>query len=91
MATVLAEVTTRQQVFPLGTVEGLNRFELTTLTGFVLSFVETASLGASFPQVPPGDYIVKVTKNGVSAQTQFTVPRTEEVFAVPATITVTLS
>jgi hypothetical protein len=89
--TVEIRVGTRQQVFPLGTVEQPFRFEIVRKNdGFVMSFVDTQSTGATFPLVPDGVYTAKVTKNGVSAEVDFNIDRTEEVFAVPDVINVTL-
>jgi hypothetical protein len=86
--TVLLVVSTKTQEFPVGTAEGLFRFSVETAAGVELSFVETASTGASFPGIPDGNFVAKVSKNGVVVSQPFVVEKTAEVFAVPATLTV---
>jgi hypothetical protein len=90
--TVLMEITTRQQSFPLGTPEEPFLFELFDKNDFRMSFVETTSPGASFPEVPEAiNYTARVTKNGVMLEQKFDIPLTEAVFGVPDTFTVTFS
>lgn len=88
--TVIVEFTTRDQVFPLGTVDTPYRIEL-LLNNTVVSFVDTTGgQGASFPLVQEGPgYIARVTKNGVSVERAFDIPFTEGILRVPDVITVT--
>ncbi len=89
--TVVVEVATKPQAFPLGTVEGLFHFQIAALDGTILSEVDTPIPGASFPLVPAGTYVALVSKNGVVLTKEFTIEATEETFQVPDVITVTFS
>ncbi len=90
--TVVVEIATKLQDFPLGTPEGLFRFELLYEDGSVASFVETAATGASFPLVQEGmTYTARVTKNGVTASTTFELPATIATFSVPDVVTIRIS
>ena len=90
--TVLVVITTKPQVFPLGTVEGTFHFQIAKASdGSVLSFVDTTSTGASFPLVPEGDYVASVSKNGVTSSANFSIVATDVTFQVPDVVTVTLS
>jgi hypothetical protein len=85
-------VTTVAKDFPLGTTEGKFLFELIDAAGTVISFVETDSIGATFPLVPEANgYVARVTKNGVVATTAFDIPATSATFQVPGTVAVTIS
>lgn len=87
--TVVIECTVRDIQLPAGTVDSLFRFEILEVgTGSVISFVETANPGGSFPLIPEGfSYIARITKNGVSVEQQFDLPVTT--FSVPDVITIT--
>lgn len=90
--TVLVTISTKPQVFPLGTVEGLYHFQIARASdGFVLSFVDTNAPGASFPLVPDGDYIALVSKQGVTATANFSIAKSEETIQVPDVVLVTIS
>jgi hypothetical protein len=90
--TVVIEVTTKPQEFPVGTVDGLFKFELVDVNGFVLSSVDTASPGASFPLVPDGaTYTARVSKNGLTIEKSFTIDATSATLQVPDVITITIS
>lgn len=90
--TVIVEVATRPQEFPVGTVEGLFVFELVDSNGFVLSSVETEAPGASFPLVVDGaTYTARVTKNGVVLTQEFTLEATSVTLLVPDVITITIN
>jgi hypothetical protein len=90
--TVLVEITTKVQEFPLGTPEGMFRFAINDkVDGRLLSFVETQSTGASFPLIPEGTFIASCSKNGVVVTQEFTVEPTVGLFLVPDVMTVTIS
>lgn len=90
--TVLVTITTKPQSFPLGTVEGKFKFELLRASdNFQLSFVDTDATGASFPGVPAGDYIAKVSKNGVVVSLPFNVAKTDETFQIPDVLSISIS
>lgn len=90
--TVVVEVATKPQEFPVGTVDGLFKFELVDINGFVLSFVDTASTGASFPLVQDGaTYTARVSKNGVSIEKAFTIDASSATLQVPDVITITIN
>lgn len=90
--TVFVTLTTKPQVFPLGTVEGQFHFQIARVSdGAVLSFVDTTSTGASFPGVPEGDYVASVSKNGVTASANFSIVATDVTFQVPDVVSVSLS
>ena len=88
--TVLVIVNTKPQIFALGTVEELFKYELKE-NGVVISQVSSASPGATFPLVPAGTYSMVVTKNGVVASQSFTVVATDTTINVPDTLTLTFS
>lgn len=90
--TVIVEVATRPQEFPVGTVDGQFRFELLSSTGDVMSFVDTDAPGASFPLVPDGaSYTARVSKNGVTITQDFTIEATSATLQVPDVITITIN
>jgi hypothetical protein len=90
--TVVVEIVTKLQDFPLGTVEGPFLFELLFPDGALASSVETTSPGASFPLVQEGFiYTARVTKNGVSVETTFDLPESATTFGVPDVITISIS
>lgn len=90
--TVVVEVATRPQEFPVGTVDGQFKFELLNTSGFVLSFVDTDAPGASFPLVPDGaSYVARVSKNGVTLTQEFTIEATSATLQVPDVITITIN
>lgn len=90
--TVVVEVSTRPQEFPVGTVDGQFKFELLNSAGFVISFVDTDAPGASFPLVPDGaTYTARVTKNGVVITQEFTLEATSATLQVPDVITITIN
>lgn len=92
LKTVVVEVATRPQEFPVGTVDGLFLFELVDANGFVQSFVETDAPGASFPDVVDGaTYTARVTKNGVTISQEFTLEASSATLQVPDVITITIN
>lgn len=93
MANVIAQITTVDRTFPLGTVDQPVHFEIRRASdGFVLSEVDIdpAGTGVVFPAIPPGDYVVEVRKFDVVLTANVTVPATDVTLKVPATITITL-
>jgi hypothetical protein len=88
---VLVVVATKPQVFALGTVEGLFKYELKNVDAgdFVVSQAETSQTNVIFPLVPVGSYKMTVTKNGVSVTQAFVIEATEVTINVPDTLTIT--
>lgn len=85
-------VETEIRNFPLTEEAGLFLFELLDETGFVVSQTENPTAEAIFPLVPEGvTWTVRCTRNGVSAEAVFTVPRTVNEIAVPVTVTVSFT
>lgn len=87
---VLGKVNTIARSFALDVEPTLWLFELFDVNGFRLSFVENPTPEVTFPLVPQGaKYTMKVTRNGITASQEFTVPRTINEIDVPVSITVT--
>jgi hypothetical protein len=86
---VFLSLATKVQEFPVGTAEGLFRFSVENEAGSELSFVETAATGATFPGIPDGNFVAKVSKNGVSVSQAFSVVPDFVSFSVPDVLTVT--
>ena len=85
--TVIIQAVTVPTVFPLGTTEGLYHIAIVQ-NGTEISSVDTPVSAASFPEVPPGDYIARMSKMGKIVEKPFNIPKTEEVFQLPSTLTV---
>lgn len=88
--TVIIEVATVEQDFPLGTVVGEFLFELIyAQDNAPASSVSQSGTTATFPLVQDGiPLIARVTRNGVSIQQEFTIPRENETIAVPSSFTI---
>lgn len=92
MTNVVINVTTKDQVFPAGTVASKFLFEVLQ-GGVVQASVESEVASATINDAPPGDYVARVTLNGVSAEQPFTVetPPADVTLQVPDTIVVTFA
>ncbi len=90
--TVIMEVVTVDQEFPLGTAEGEYLYELVDSRDVVISFVTSAETTATFTEVAEGaSYTARVTKNGVVATQAFDIPASTEKFPVPSSVTITIN
>lgn len=88
--TVFIEVTAVPQEFPLGTVAEDFLFELIYASdGAPASKVAQPGLVAIFPLVLTGlEMIARVTRNGVTVEQRFTVPKDNETIDVPSSFTI---
>lgn len=86
------QVVTVDQVFPAGTVDTLYTYSLAKADGTVVSSNDSAEVSATFTGVDVGDYVITVTKNGVSASASFSVVADPDAtLQVPSSITVSLA
>lgn len=91
-STVNVSVVTQVQIFPIEVQPTGFLFELLDKNQFVLSHVENPTPEASFPEVPQGEqYTMRVTRNGVVASIDFTVPKTVNDIAVPVSVSVSFA
>lgn len=90
---VLMAVATKNQDFPVGTVDSQYVFSILSADGSTLESQSVDVPTATFANVADGVYTAQVVKNGVTATQAFTVATapTTVALAVPDTLTVTLS
>jgi hypothetical protein len=92
MTTFNVSTSTRDQVFPPGTVEDSSFLvELIDVNGVVVQSVNSLDGSASFTGVAAGDYVVTVSKNGVSASVNATAVDGEVHIQVPDVVSVTVA
>lgn len=85
-------VATEIRTFPLSTVPGDFLFELVDKTGAVISSTHGLGTTVTFPKVPQGEkYTIRVSRVGVVASVEFTVPLTVNEIAVPVSVTVSFA
>lgn len=90
MTTLNVATVTTAEVFPVGTVDTTYDFQLLNADGTVADATSSADGTTSFPNVNPGVYTVKVTKNGVSVTSDpITVVQSGVTLQVPASLSVT--
>lgn len=91
MATVIVNCATRKQPFQVGAPKPPFTFRLTDPANLVLVTFDTHRSSVSFPQVPAGDFVAAVSRNGVTASTPFMVLDGDpDSIDVPDVITVTI-
>lgn len=98
MTTITLTLQTESREFPPSTVEeqflwevfGPNALKLRTSSEGAgpVNFVDTDYIGIFFG---PGDYVAKVSKNGVAIEQAFTIAAQNVVLAVPFTLSVVVS
>lgn len=86
--TVIVTVVTKNQSFPVGTVEEPFRYILKNLIDNSVTDFSTPNSSVSFPSIPEGDHTVTVSKNGFTATANFTIAATEVILSVPDTLNV---
>ena len=84
-------VSTKIQVFPAGTVDSPFTFTLTNASGSVVATLDTAETSAVFNDVTAGDFVITVTKNGISASATVSIPEDAVKIQVPDTLVITVA
>lgn len=89
MTTINVVTVTQAQDFPAGTVDTTYDFQLVNADGSVADATSSAEGTTTFPNVAPGVYTVKVTKNGVTVTSDpVTVVQPGITLQVPTSLTV---
>lgn len=87
---VVFVVATKAQVFPAGTVDTPFTYAVAKVDGTAVSSQDVADVTLTVV-LDAGDYVVTVTKNGVSASVPFTVASDDVTLQVPDTVTVSFA